>query len=66
MPNIPNRINEVIVEFSPAVKAIVDAMQTEFETYLHRRENFGPLFKKKLGIDHPVPGHNDHIHFSVN
>lgn len=51
---------------NPAVKAIVDAMQTEFETYLHRRENFGPSFKKKLGNNHAVPGHNDHIHFSVN
>ena len=49
-----------------AVKAIVDAMQSEFEQYIHRRENFGPSFKKKLGNKHPVPGHRDHIHFSVN
>ena len=49
-----------------AVKAIVDAMQTEFESYIHRRENFGPLFKKKLGNNHAVTGHADHIHFSVN
>lgn len=51
---------------NPSVKAIVDAMQTQFETYSHRRENFGPFLKKKLGMNHPVPGHADHIHFSVN
>lgn len=28
------------------VKAVVDAMQTEFENYTHRRENFGPFMKK--------------------
>jgi len=51
---------------NPIVKAIVDAMQAEFEKYPHRRENFGPSFKKKLGNNHPVSGHGDHIHFSVN
>lgn len=49
-----------------AVKAIVDAMQTEFENYTHRRENFGPFMKKKLGNNHQVSGHSDHIHLSVN
>ena len=49
-----------------AVKSIVDAMQTEFETYAHRRENFGPCFKKKLGNPWTVSGHGDHVHFSVN
>ncbi len=49
-----------------AVKSIVDAMQTEFENYIHRRENFGPLFKKKLGKSHAISGHADHIHLSVN
>ena len=39
-----------------AVKAIFDAMQTEFESYIHRRENFGPLFKKKLGNNHATFG----------
>ena len=48
------------------VKAIVDAMQKEFENYTHRRENFGPSMKKKLGAAHSVSGHGDHIHFSVN
>lgn len=48
------------------VKAVVDAMQTEFENYKHRRENFGPFVKKKLGNKLTVSGHGDHIHFSVN
>jgi hypothetical protein len=48
------------------VKAVVDAMQTEFENYTHRRENFGPFMKKKLGNNHQVSGHGDHIHLSVN
>lgn len=49
------------------VKAIVDAMQTEYETYTpHRRENYGPFIKKKLGNNHAVAGHGDHIHFSIN
>ncbi|WDE08801.1 hypothetical protein SG34_033450 [Thalassomonas viridans] len=48
------------------VKAIVDALQTEFENYPHKRENFGPFFKKKLGEPYSVSGHSDHIHFSVN
>ncbi|XPF95644.1 hypothetical protein ACM9HF_06415 [Colwellia sp. RE-S-Sl-9] len=51
---------------SPAVKAITDAIQMEFENYQHRRENFGPLLKKKLGKDKAISGHGDHIHFSVN
>ena len=49
-----------------SVKAIVDAIQTAFETYPYRRENFGPLFKKKLGMPMQVNGHRDHIHLSVN
>jgi hypothetical protein len=48
------------------VKAIVDAIQDRFETFAHRRENFGPHLKKKLGHVHAVAGHNDHIHLSVN
>jgi len=48
------------------VKAVVDALQDTFETFTHRRENFGPHFKKKLGANHSVSGHSDHIHFSVN
>lgn len=51
---------------NPAVKAITNALQTKFESYPHRRENFGPFFKKKLGNPFSVPGHGDHIHFSVN
>ncbi len=48
------------------VKAIVDAMQTEFENFTSRRENFGPFMTKKLGKNHTVSGHGDHMHFSVN
>jgi hypothetical protein len=51
---------------TPAVKAITDSIQNEFEKYEHRRENFGPLFKKKLGQDKAISGHGDHIHLSVN
>lgn len=49
-----------------SVKAIVDAIQDEFEGYTSRRENFGPHLKKKLGNPHTVGGHQDHIHLSVN
>jgi hypothetical protein len=48
------------------LKAIVDAIQDTFETFSQRRENFGPHLKLKLGVPHPVDGHGDHIHFSVN
>lgn len=51
----------------PEVKAIVDALQNKFETYLpHRRENFGPTIKLKEGQPHDPGGHDDHIHFSVS
>ena len=49
-----------------ATKAIVDAIQDSFEGYAHRRENYGPHFKKKNGQPHAVSGHNDHVHLSVN
>ena len=49
-----------------ALTAIVDAIQTSFESFSKRRENFGPHFKKKLGAAHSVSGHADHIHLSVN
>jgi hypothetical protein len=49
-----------------ALKAIVDAIQTEFESFSKRRENFGPHFKHKLGKPFNVSGHKDHIHLSVN
>jgi len=48
------------------VKAIVNAMQAEYENFTHRRENFGPHIKKKSGSDYSVSGHGDHMHFSVN
>ncbi len=49
-----------------SIKAIVDAIQDEFESYDGRRENFGPHFKKKNGSNWTVGGHADHIHLSVN
>lgn len=65
-----SRINgmkmSVFYPSDPAVKAITDALQNKFESYAHKRENFGPLFKKKLGKRSDVSGHGDHIHFSVN
>ncbi len=65
-----SRINgmkmSVFYPSNTSVKAITDTLQNKFESYLHRRENFGPLFKKKLGNVHSVTGHGDHIHFSVN
>lgn len=48
------------------IKAIVDAIQDAFETYAHKRENFGPHLKKKLSRNWVVAGHGDHIHLSVN
>jgi hypothetical protein len=48
------------------VKLIVDAIQTTFESYSGRRENFGPFLKKKNGSTYSVSGHLDHIHLSVD
>jgi hypothetical protein len=65
-----SRVNGMKIDLSyqvdPFVKSIVDAIQNNFETFKHRRENFGPLFKKKLGVLHSVEGHDDHIHLAVN
>lgn len=49
-----------------SIKATVDAIQDSFEGFPHRRENFGPHFKKKCGQAWAVAGHHDHIHLSVN
>ena len=49
-----------------SIKAIVDGLQTKFESAPKRRENFGPTIKKKLGKDHAVTGHKDHFHWSVD
>lgn len=48
-----------------SVKGIVNAIQDTFENYSHRRENFGPHLKKKLGQNYAASGHSDHIHLSV-
>ncbi len=65
-----SRINETKIAIGypqgGSVKAIVDAIQDAFEGYPHRRENFGPHLKKKLGHPWSVSGHHDHIHLSVN
>ena len=65
-----SRINGMMMatnyQSSPSVKAIVNAIQTSFEAFNGRRENYGPLFKKKMGQSWSVSGHNDHIHLSVN
>jgi len=50
----------------PFVRAIVDAIQDNFEGYVHKRENFGPHLKRKHGQPWNVSGHDDHIHLSVN
>ena len=39
------------------VKNIVDGLQERYESSPKRRENFGPHFKKKEGVDKEVPGH---------
>lgn len=53
-------------QLNPSVKAITNAIQSTFETFNGKRENFGPLFKKKLGQKWTVSWHDDHVHFSVN
>lgn len=52
--------------YDQSVQAIVNAIQTAFETYPYRRENFGPFFKRKLGASAQMPGYRDHIRLSVN
>lgn len=47
-------------------RAIVQAIQLAFEHFPAHRENFGPIFKSKLGHEYPIEGHNDHLHLSVN
>lgn len=65
-----SRINDMRISMhypsDPTVKSIVDAIQERFELYPHRRENFGPSIKKKLGNNFNISGHHDHIHISVN
>lgn len=63
-----SRINgtKISVGYSGEVKSIGDAIQDTFETFQHKRENFGPHLKKKQGHNYTISGHNDHIHLSVN
>ncbi len=62
-----SRINDVkiLMMNGGSGNAQTFALQTAFENQLYRRENFGPNLKKKLGGPLTVPGHKDHIHFSV-
>jgi len=65
-----SRINNlkmsVYYKTNKTVKEVTNAIQSTFETFSNKRENFGPLLKMKLGTKHNVSGHNDHIHISVN
>jgi hypothetical protein len=63
------------VTTNSTVKAIVRAIQNAFESYAHRRENFGPSVMLKLGATPNLTAeklkkladqHKNHIHFSVN
>lgn len=60
--------NKMSVSYGSAaeVTAIAQGIQNAFESFPHRRENFGPSIKQKLGTSHSVGGHGDHIHLSVN
>jgi len=47
-------------------------LQNAFDSFTYIRENFGPYFKHKYSIsinswnyNHPVEGHNDHIHVPI-
>ncbi len=48
------------------VTAIAQGIQSVFEGFAHRRENFGPSIKQKFGTSYSVGGHGDHIHLSVH
>ena len=65
-----SRINGIKIETGYPrdleIRAIVDAIQTSFESFEFRRENFGPCLMKKLGRVWKVTGHQDHIHLSVD
>ncbi|MBI2434911.1 MAG: hypothetical protein HYV26_18815 [Candidatus Hydrogenedentes bacterium] len=47
------------------VKTLTNALQTVFEQFAWRYENYGPHFKLKNGIPYDPGGHADHVHFSV-
>lgn len=48
------------------LREIVNAIQTAFETFSGRRENFGPYLKFKHGKKWDIDKHKDHIHLSVD
>ena len=65
-----SRINgmklSVFYSSNQSVKAVVDALQTTFERYPQKRENFGPSIKKTQGMSMQIADHRDHVHLSVS
>lgn len=62
-----SKINGTPVINLGANNMLIISMQNAFENIPGRRENYGPVFTKKLGIAHdPGISHDDHLHFSVN
>lgn len=66
-----SRINDEKMVLSGVTYQIIQ-LQMAFDNYTFVRENFGPIFKHKYSIEndswnlnHPVGGHQTHIHFSV-
>lgn len=55
-----------MIEMNEKELKLVKQLQDCLDEQSGIRENFGPKFKHKLGKDHEVSGHKDHIHFSVN
>tara|TARA_R110002096_G_scaffold313311_1_gene507604 strand:+ start:2353 stop:2790 length:438 start_codon:yes stop_codon:yes gene_type:complete len=48
------------------INAIIDGLQTNFESAFKRRKNYGPIIKRKKGEDNDIGGHEDHFHWSLN
>jgi len=61
-----SRINGQYVQNLGGSNPLVQQLQIALDNVPNSRENFGPAFQHKLGTDHYVGGHTDHIHFSVN
>ena len=69
-----SRINGLRMSTNPRdTSELVEIMQRIFESYEHRRENYGPKTLKKLGRDRTLElsdsfkrSHLTHIHWSVN
>ncbi|MDH5377786.1 MAG: hypothetical protein OEX00_05655 [Gammaproteobacteria bacterium] len=63
------RINGVFLvhgyNSSGAITALADAIQARFEEFEHRRENYGPGLRRRLGREVEMEGYHDHIHLSI-